>query len=105
MGAPAFETTTPLTRTRPARISARARSRDAARPFATTMVSRRVDCFFTTRSVRAAPDPCRNRRQLAREVDRLERAKRAGDAVRGHAPRGVESEERWIRRLAGGGVL
>src|SRR5688500_18916500 len=97
-GAPAFETTTPATRTRPARIKARARSRDAARPRATIAWSSRVASFFIhfaddLFSIRSVRDPPRDRRELPAERLARQRRDRAFDALRRHVPRDGEPEQ------------
>src|SRR5689334_5032775 len=105
-GAPAFETTSPFTRTWPARISARARSREAARPRCTTIASSLDFTMAATLSlIPAAGNPGGDTGQVPGEPHRLERTERAPHAVGRHAARGVETVERRIGRLAGGGVL
>ena len=101
---PALSTGWPSTRTCPARISARARSRDAARPRSTSSTSRRsrrssIACGATTQS--------RDRRQLPGEAGRASsaamRARSTHSAA--SAPRFVEAVERRVGGLAGRGVL
>ena len=92
----------PSTRTLPARISARARSRDAASPRSTSSVSRRTTVF----QLRAADDPAARSPAAGRRGRRCRaRRSRAVDAVGGQPPRCVEAVERRVGRLAGGGVL
>ena len=103
----------------PARISPRARSRDAASPRATSAVSSREVSFIqlpATSCKLQLPAPVRcgwctqraMRGQMAAESSRrraVERGQRALDALGRHPARRVEAVERRIGRLARGGVL
>src|SRR5436190_3226388 len=103
-GAPAFDTPRPSTVTWPARIRARARSRDGASPRSTSATSRRF--FAGTRLILAGDDPVDDGREMAvDEPGPGQRAPRARRAVGGHLPRSIEAEERGIGRLRAGGVL
>src|SRR5262245_1944885 len=87
-------------------MSARARSRDAASPLAMTTASSRD--FFMGPSAGSIPspgDPVRDGGQLPLEPRGRKRGEAPLDAVRRHAARRVETEERRIGGLAGGGVL
>ena len=110
----------PSTRTWPARISARARSRDGARPRSTTQViepdawhgghSECIDPGARTwrqRSIRALDDPPADAEQVrigdARVAQRQLRARSRHSAAM--PLRRVEAVERRIGRLAGRGIL
>ena len=101
-GAPAFDTTCPSTITCPARISARARSRDGASARATRTRSRRAgfSAFLLTTSAACGRPPSPHSRQPAvGEAALVERCLGSVQAVGRHRARALESEERGVRRL------
>src|SRR5882762_9353479 len=110
---PAFVCGWPSTLTWPARISARARSREEASPFSTTSSSRRTRTFCNLKSprdsdslIRAVDDPAADLQEArVRQLGRRERRRRALEALARHPLRRVEAIERGIRRLAGRRVL
>src|SRR5882672_6164509 len=112
---PAFVCGWPSTLTCPARISARARSREGASPFSTTSWSRRTRTFCNLESthhrgltplVRALHDPAADLQEArVRQPGRRERRRRALEALARHPLRRVEAIESGIRRLAGRRVL
>src|SRR5579862_7263079 len=103
-GAPAFETTWPSIVTCPARISARARSRVAARPRSTSATSRR---FFDGKPlILARQHPVGDGGEMAGVQSGVrERPAGALDAIGGERARLLEAEQSGVGRLGAGGVL
>src|SRR5512137_2529706 len=104
MAAPAFETTWPLTLTRPAMMSARARSRDAASPRSTSATSRRV-FRLATRLTPARDNPVGDRREPACQACARQGVPRARHAFGCDHPGAVETEEGRVGGFRGGRVL
>src|SRR5215203_5698419 len=96
---PALAAPWPSTSTCPARISARAFSRDSTRPFSTRSVSRRCLRFPVN-------DPARDVGEArVEEAGAIECLVGVTATLAGKLARPIEAEERGIGRLTGGAVL
>ena len=107
---PALLTTAPSTLTRPARISARARSREAARPSSTRRTSRRVrgaagHGAAALRGARRPPTRRSRRGGSGRGSVPARAATAASAASRAMRFDALEAEQGRVGRLAGGRVL
>src|SRR4051812_33732130 len=104
MAVPAFETTRPSAVTCPARINARARSRDGARPCATSSWSSRSLLLATL--VAPRDDPVGDCAELiAGQSGLLERLVRPREALIGELPRALESKQARVGGLVAGSIL
>src|SRR5690606_34611640 len=108
---PAFVTTALSTRTWPARIKARARSRVGARPRVTRSTSS-LDFAITRpasavvgRSRPAGEAPCRDLAKTTAKVRLVERSLGPLNAVGRHLTGLLQAIERWKRRFASRSIL